>query len=191
MFYHSPIFETHVNICSASISNNCSFRSAVHHSGFTKTIFCRNFSVLIGNITFFKCTIRFMFHHRSIFKTDINIFISTISNNSRFHSAVHYPGFTKTIFCRSFNVCIGNFTSFKRSIHFMFCHSSIFKTDIYIVASTISNNSSFHSTIHHSCFSKTVFSRSFNVLVGNFTFFKCSIRFIFCYSPIFETHVNV
>ena len=95
-----------------------------------------------------------MYCHSLIFKTNINIFIVFISNNRSFHTTIHHPNFTKT---GSFHVWIGDSTFFKFAIIFMFCHSSIFKTNINIFVCIISNNSSFHTTIHHTSFTKSIF----------------------------------
>ena len=96
-----------------------------------------------------------MYCHSLIFKTNINIFIVFISNNRSFHTTIHHPNFTKT---GSFYVWIGDSTFFKFAIIFMFCHSSIFKTNINIFVCIISNNCRFYSTVHHSDFAKSIYS---------------------------------
>ena len=191
MLHHSSIFKTDINICILPISNNSSFHATVHHSSFAKAVFSRCFHVWIGDFTFFKCTIRFMFHHRSIFKTDVNVHSVFILNNSSFHATVHHFGFTKTIFSRGFNVWIGDFTFFKFSILSMFHQSPIFETHIDVFICIISNNSSFHATVHHSSFAKTVFCRNFHVWICNSAFFKQVIRLMFCYSSVFKTDINI
>ena len=189
MFYYFSIFKTHVNICSASISNNSSFHITTHHPGFAKTSF--GGSTWVSNSSFSKPIIFFAFGNCSIFKTDINIIISTISNDSSLHATIHHSGFAKTVFSRSFNVSIDNRTFFKLAILSMFYNSVIFKTNIYISGIPISNNSGCHPTFHHTSFPKTVFSRSFDVLIGNIAFFKVPICLMHYYFSIFKTDINV
>ena len=152
VFYYSSIFETHVNVCSISISNNCRFYLTIHHTCFTKAWI----KIWIGDFTFFKLIICPMFYYSPIFKTNIYIVTSAISNNSRFHTTVHHACFTKTVFCRNFYVWICNSAFFKLIILSMFHHSSVFKTDIYISGISISNNCGFHTTAHHACFAKSI-----------------------------------
>ena len=191
MFYHSSIFKTHVNIFACIISNNCGLHTTTHHSGFVKAGFYRNFSIWIGHIASFKLGISSMLHYSPIFKTHVNICSTFISNNCSFHPAIHHSSFSKAVFCGSFNVWIGNFTFFKFSIPFTFSNCSIFKTNINISSVSISNNSSFHTAIHHSGFTKTGFSRSFNVWIDYFAFFKLAIRPMLYYSPVFKTDIDV
>ena len=168
MFYNSVIFKTNINISAISISNNGSFHTAIHHSSFSKTSF--GGSTWVSNFPFFKRFIRFIFCHSPIFKTHVNVFACIVSNDSCLHPAVHHFGFPKAVFSGSFNVGVVYFTFFKRIIPFMFYHSPIFETNINICRASISNNSSFHTTIHHSGFSKTGFGGS--VWMSDATFFK-------------------
>ena len=152
MFHQSPIFETHIDVFICIISNNSSFHATVHHSSFAKTVFCRNFHVWICNSAFFKQVIRLMFCYSSVFKTDINIFSTSVSNNSSLHFALHLPCFTKAVF----SIWMGYITFFKRSIRFMFHHSPILEMHINICSTSISNDCSFHTTTHHFGFSKSI-----------------------------------
>ena len=151
VFYHSPVFKTDINVICIFISNNSSLHSTVHHSNFTKT---RGFNIWIGNTTFFKFLISSAFGNCPIFKTNINICILPISNDSSFHSTVHHTGFAKAGFGSSTWMSYSTF--FKFAILFMFHHSSVFKTDIYISGIPISNNCGFHTAIHHSGFTKSI-----------------------------------
>ena len=160
MHYYFSIFKTNIYIVISPISNNSSFHSTVHHTSFTKTVFCGSFDVLIGNFAFFKLVILPMYCHSPIFETNIDVVTSTVSNNSSFHTTIHHSSFAKAVFGRNFGVWMSNVTFFKWTIRFMFCYFSIFKTNIYIITSTISNNCSFHSAVHHSCFAKTDFAKS-------------------------------
>ena len=180
MFYDSSIFKTNIYIVASTISNDSSFHAAVHHACFAKAGLGKSFNVWIGDFTLFKCIIRLMFYYSPIFETNIYIGASTISNNCGFHSTVHHMCFAKTSFGKSFNVWIGYSTFFKCLIRFMFYYSPIFETNIYIVASTISNNSSFYTTIHHSGFAKSIC----------FCCHKLSLIFMYLFLPFIYVRIS-
>ena len=157
MLHYGSIFEMNINVYILPISNNSSFHATIHHSGFTKTIFCRGFNVWIGDFTFFKISIYPMLYNSPIFKTYVNVTCIVISNNCGFHSAIHHLSFTKTGFDRNVCILMCNIPFFECSICFMFYYFSIFKTNINVICIFISNNSRFHTTIHHSGFAKSIY----------------------------------
>ena len=171
MYYYFFIFKTNIYIITSTISNNSRFHTTVHHSGFTKTVFSRSFHVWIGYFAFFKLIILFMYYYFSIFKTDINIFSTSVSNNSSLHFALHLPCFTKAVF----SIWMGYITFFKRSIRFMFHHSPILEMHINICSTSISNDCSFHTTVHHACFANSIY----------FCYHKLSLAFCICSYPIY------
>ena len=148
MTNNSTIFKLNINIFTISISNNShqlSIISSIYFSYFSK--------IRVSNFTFFKTIISFMSYNSAIFKLNINVFITSISNNSHqlsIISSIYFSYFSK--------IRVSNFAIFKTIISFMSYNSTVFKLNINVIRTSISNNSHHLSIISSICFSYSIFS---------------------------------
>ena len=127
-----------------------------------------------------------MLCNRSVLKTDIHIFASTIRNNLGFKSAFHNSLFTdaKLSFISSGILWPCDTPFCKIFVLNMLCNRSVLKTDIHIYMFSIRDNCSFEPIVHNICFSDTIKRRSDRpfykfficCMPGNVTIFKLNIN---------------